>query len=317
VPGIIAHVGVATDRLIETGWIAPVRDAAEVIRTIRASESQGPEVQRAAAGFLSDFHSDARIDRILDLAAREGTTHGAAESLLALGGVQALERILVRLETSAETTLASMLGTVVVHLGRGPLTELIEHRWERGFTGLEPVFRLLRLLALKDTLQLLDKLAAHPEPRVRREVLAYRCELDAKQAERYLRQALADPDAGFVSLVIQRLSSRTSKESLETLGSYVEGAVTPRIPPPSLVRRGAEGLVERGDLGLHRLSGCLNVLSVGLKPARAIAGAIVHSVLEPHASNPLVARALAGWRRSPARLIASLFGPKVECAERA
>jgi len=315
VPGIIAHVGVAADRLIETGWIVPVRDAAQVIRNIQASGGQSPEVQRAASGFLTDFHSNARIDRILDLAERAGNTHGTAEALLALGGARALDRVLVRLPASAETGLTALLTTVAASLGRAPLTELIEHRWGAGFAGLEPVFRLLRVLPQKDTMALLDELAAHPEARVRREVLAQRCELDAKNVERHLRQALCDPDAGFVNLVVARLASRTTKESLETLGHYVEGLVTPTLPQPALIRRGAEGLVERGDVGLHRLSGSLNVLSVGLKPSRAVAGAVVCAVLEPHAANPLVQRALAGWRRSPARLVARLFGGKIEQAE--
>ena len=316
VPGIIAHIGASTDRLLETGFFEPVGEAAATVSAIHASEELAPEIRLATKGFLLDFSSAARVDRILDHALAGGHAQNAAESLLTLGGAGALERILERLSSSTAPDLSAFLPGVAARMGGEPITAVIERRWEKGWDALEPLFKILRHLPAQDALSALDLLASHPESRVRREVLANRCEIDRSQAERHLRTALADPDLRFVNLVIQRLSLRSSRESLDTLAAFVEGTATATIPTLDHVKRAAEGMAERGDVGVHRLSGCLHGLRRTFRPSRAAAGATVRQVLEPYRSDSLVSRAIDKWRKSPAALVARLIPAPRPAGER-
>jgi hypothetical protein len=208
-----------------------------------------------------------------------------------------------------------MLTTLALALGRDALLSVIEKRWAGGWRSLEPVLRLVRGVSREDAQRALEALAPHPEPRVRREVLALRCDGDRANAERYLRQGLADPDVGLVHLVIQRLASRGTRESLEILGTYVEEAASSTAAVPQ-IRRAAEGMVQRGDVGVHRLCGSLHLLRRSFQPSRAAAGAVVRDVLEPYRRDALAARAIAKWRTSPAAFIARFVPAPKPATER-
>jgi len=303
--GILAHVGAATDVLLDAGCFQAVGSAATVARSLGASDAAPEELRQAAQGFLRDFSVEGRIDRILDRLATQEKLPSAVESLLALGGAFSLERILHRLDGDLPQPVAALLRNVAASMGRETVARVVESRKSPGWTGLRPAFPLFRLLPIRDALLLLEDLAAHPAPRVRREVLAYRCDLDPSPdaAVRHLRGALGDDDPGLVALAVQRLSALGNPEALEILGGFLEGSLPGAEPTLAHVRRAAEGMLAHGDAGVQRLCGVLSSARSSFRPARVRVGAIVCQVLETHGPDPQVALCISRWRRSPAGIL--------------
>ncbi len=309
VPGILAHVGASTDLLLDAGQFQPIRDAAVVARFLYARAEEGEDTRRAAWGYLQDFTLEPRIDRILDRALRGGRIPSAVEPLLVLGGRVAIDRIIDRLDADLPAPVASLLQSIAVQIGREPLSRVLEARKAEGWTRLRPAFPLLRLHSAQDALSLLESLACHPESRVRREVLTYRCELDPASgaAERHLRAALGDSDPRLVALCIQRLSDLASTEAVEILGSFLEGSLPCGPPPLAQIRRIVKGMLAVEPIGLERVCKGLDALRTSLKPVKARVGAAIRQSLEGHGQDPPVARCLARWRRSPAWLVSLLM----------
>jgi len=318
--GLLAHVGAATDGLLDAGRFQPIRNAAVIARSIGASEEESEEARRAAQGFLRDFTLEPRVDRILDRLATTESVPSAVESLLALGGAVALDRIIDRLDQTLPGHVASVLRNVAANMGRETLAQVFESRKADGWTRLRPAFPLLRLLPVRDALFLLDGLAVHPGSRVRREVLSYRCDLDpgAGAAARHLRAALGDADPRVVALAVQRLAAFGTPEAVEILGAFLEGSIHGGSPTLAHVRRVVNGMLRVEEIGLERACKVLGSLRTSLQPARVRLGAIIRQMLESHQQDPRVASCLARWRRSPAGLLSLALTPSpVQPTERA
>lgn len=308
--GLLAHVGAATDELLDAGRFQPVRDAAVTARAMCSRGEVADEARRAAACYLRDFTLEARVDRILAHAFHGGSIPAAVEPLLALGGVTALQRIVDRLDTGAEPAVAGVLQNVAVAMGRGPMAQLLAARSDEGWARLRPTFPVVRLLPAADAAALFESLLAHPEVRVRREALLALCDVETSPAavERHLRRALHDRESWIVTTAIDRLAAASSDESLTALAEYLVG------PPASLAavlshsRRVCRALRERGDDGIARLTACLDATFGSVRPAKARVAAVIHAELAPLADRPGVARCLGRWRRSPVRFVSRLVG---------
>jgi hypothetical protein len=304
--GILAHIGASTDTLLDSGRMQAVRDAAATARTICAREEEGDEARHAAASYLRDFTTEARIDRILACAERAGSASAAVEPLLALGGTAALQRVIDRLDAEPDGALAPMLRSVAVTLGRSPMAQALEARAEEGWARLRPALAIVRLLPASDAVELLERLVTHPESRVRREVMLALCEVDRDSGapERHLRRGLDDPELWLAQTAIDRLAATRGETALALLGSYLTGRVGRLGSMPVLARRVSRGLLARGDEGRRRLCAGLDDLSRSWSVRKIRVGAIVRSELEPSKGDPEIARSLARWRRSPAGWIA-------------
>jgi hypothetical protein len=318
-PGILAHVGAATDELLDAGRFQPVRDAAVVARSICARDGWSDETRRAALGYLREFTAEARIEHILDHAVQGGSVAAAVEPLLALGGVAALQKIIDRLDGNPEPALGGVLQNVAVALGRGPMAQALDSRSGGGWNRLRPAFSVVRLFPPADATALLEPFSSHADPRVRREALVALCELDTvpEAPERYLRAALCDRESWIVTTAIDRLAARGSEESLGILGSFLEGSVVRLDAVLPHARRVCRALLERGDSGRARLAACLDAHWRSLRPRRVRIGRAIRVELAACGEEPQISAALSRWDRSPAGWMSRLLSGSASPEERA
>jgi hypothetical protein len=304
--GLLGYLGAATDTLLEAGQYAPVRDAAVAARNLCSRRDAGEESRLAAEGLLRDLTSERRIDRILEGIARGESLPRAAAALLALGGATSLARILDMLAGGPSLEVTEALRQLGTRMGSDPLAEVLRSRIDKGWPGIEPAIPLIRGMEPRSAVSLFELLTRHPDARVRQEGFAGLFEFDRRPGypEGHLRRALEDRSSRVVAAAIQLLFSLGRGEAIDLLGTYLEGGLRGPESGPALARHVARGLCALGRPGRVRLCRALGGLRNSVRPRSVRVGQLIRTVLQPHAGNPEVDRALRRWRFSPAGVLA-------------
>jgi len=169
---------------------------------------------------------------------------------------------------------------------------------------------VLREAPQEHAIQLLYRLLAQPELRVRREALFALCDVDTSVggAERHLRKALGSDDQRLVAAALRRLGKLSTPRSLELLSGYLVAGLSgvQRTHANGLVA--ANVLLQRGEAGIHQLCASLDKLRMGLRAQTVRMSVMVAGLLEQERDDSAVRSCLRRWRFSPAGFL-RLFMP--------
>lgn len=297
---LLAYVQNATDFLLQNDAFGTVHEATLAARAHCLLKTDSETTRRAARCFLDEFSRPQRITRVLDNACHGDRVPEDALSLLALGGVTAVNTVLDRLADHPHPGIAEGLRRFARERGAEVLSRIIERRSPGGRVALDPVFTMLRELPTEQAVPLLELLADHEEYMVRCDALLLLIEIDERPGcpEVHLRRAICDRDPRLVSLAIQHLTERATVAALELLGEYVEASLPDVEPLPTISRRAAQHLIQRGEVGLNRLCRALRKLARIPKPRQARLARIVVEVLHPERKHPSARSAILDWRLS-------------------
>ena len=127
---------------------------------------------------------------------------------------------------------------------------------------------------------------------VRRQALKTIWEMDPRPelVGQYLHRALADDDHPVEVAAIGRLAAWDSPQALELLGDYVEGKLSPRLPQLYHCRQAVEAMIHKQEAGTTRL--CLALRAMSKSPRKARWARMIAELLQPHADNPDVRKAI-------------------------
>ena len=308
--GMFAYLAAAADSLIERGRFEVLYDAAVAARTYSLLKTESEGTRRAAQGYLDEFRDEKQIQRILEHGCGAGGFSLDALNLLSLGGSEALDRVIEFLDLPPPRAIADVLREFAAGLEPKVVAEVVEKRLGRDWAGLRTAIAILKTLPDRDAVPLLEKLAQHDEPRVRRGALAALCETDRRPGAlgRHLRRALSDESPRVVAAGLGRLLAWEDDAAIELLGCYVEGALDGAVPSPGFAGRAADRLLERGGPGLERLCDCLDRLRRGGSLRRVRLGRCVAERMAGRREDPRVRRSLRRWNLSLAGLAGRFVG---------
>jgi hypothetical protein len=314
-PGLFGFIETATDTLIRHERFETIRDAAIAARTYSLLEDQPESAQKAAEGYLRSFDSGERAEAILRYGCGEDSVSEAAVTLLSLGGASALDRVLSRLDRSPDSKTIDALRQVAARHPPEELEHILRSRIERGWSGLRPVFPILRLMESTKAVPLLERLLAHDEAAVRTEALIGLCDRDRRPgaAEHHLRCTLADEEPRLVALAAKRLTELGTDRSREVLVEYLGGKIPGARPVPELGAGILDALL-RNEQGVDRLCYLLGSMRGSFRPRTVRLAAIIAAKLSRYRGEPGVARALRHWKTSPAGIVAR-FLPRTRAGE--
>lgn len=297
------------DTLLDHGAFDAIRDSSLAARAYAENEDEPEETRRAALAYIVELRSDRRMGQILSRA-REGERFpAAAASLIGVGGVHALERVLEALASNPTPTVAETLRSFAAAARPEDLEQVLRARREQGWSALRTVFPVLRELDPRVARPLLEALLDHEEFKVRRETLLVLDDLggDDRAFLEDLRLALADASDEVVEVVIQCLTARTTRASRESLGDYLDGSLLGSVPPMENALRAAQGLARMGESGRARLCRALGALGRSLRPSTARLSRRVADLLRQEERTPELTRCLRSWRWSPAGLLSMVL----------
>jgi hypothetical protein len=307
---VLAYLRDSVDPLIDTGRLEALRTAVRAAGELAASEQIPDSFREAASAWARETIVPPRLARILSAAVPDEALIDPALDLARRAGDGAADAIFPVL-ASAPRTLVEGLLDILAGL---PAERILAHARScsaAGWSGLRPVFPVLRRLDAPAVQDFVVELLEHPEENVRSHALDALNDrsLESGHVSDLLFALLQDPSPRIVKEAVRKLGALEGDAAVELLGDFVRGRLIRSAGPPPLEQRlfATRVLTLRGAPGWRRLEGCLARLSWKLRGDDVEVAHAIASVLERRTSDAGAARAIRRWRWSPARRLGGLF----------
>jgi hypothetical protein len=307
---VLAYLHGSVDRLIDSGRLEALRTAVRAAAELAASKETPDSVRESASAWTREAVVPSRLARILAAAVPDDAAIDPALDLARLAGDGAADAIFPALASAPRALSEGLLDI----LAGFPAERILAHARgcsAAGWSGLRPLFPVLRRLDAPAVQDFVVELLEHQEENVRSHALDALNDraLESGHVSDLLFALLQDPSPRIVKEAVRKLGALEGDAAVELLGDFVRGRLIRSAAPPPSERRlfAVRVLTLRGAPGWKRLEKCLAGLSWKIRGDDVQVAHAIASVMERRTSDPGAARELRRWRWSPARCLGGLF----------
>lgn len=308
--------GVVRSMVGSLAWLIDQGEATQVARCERAI-SQQSRSGRAGSEIATEWStalSRADVGEALLRAADRGDDPESIARLMGASGTSSLRSLLEAEQTAAHDQLVASL------MGSASTDELATLFDEWAAAKPRSALKLIRgamSLPFERGEALFKKALGVPDDALRREGMLGCTRGGTSWSEPLATHALGDADPGIQRLAIEGVGRIREPWAFTLLAGYLSGRVGPEKPTRENYEKASTILVSIGPDQRLLAAAVLQFLCWRIGSPRARLADVLAAALKGWVQEPEVRRALARWRRAPARWVVKLQGPDAQSGKAA